>query len=509
MSANPGIVLPVKPFLLANNWDRFGGRTSEILNAYYLSRRFGLDFRFTWPKEPRFPELDEMIGAFAPAFVEKFFIQEPTVENVEIKQLSIDAGLSPSEFIDHFEAANEELVAIKLSNFFSVPRFRGESLEESIKKFSMEVRDAWSEDALGAQSVIEKLYKDTYVIHARYGDLVTGSWKNYVEPSKYITGAQINSVIEICANQNKKLALISDSPEIVELFSPHKAEEDFLNSTLPNFEYENRQTLIDLFKMQFSAGVFAPSSSAYSKLGSHLGGREVISVPRRRISTKKDFEEFAKTQPFWKKLPHSTKDFFISRDMDQDINALGGIFNLVILERVTQVAYLADEKNPVSGNHLAIAKALLGQKANAKYLLESSMEISKGAAGIHEDPKYFAHLSHFVCVLIATLRSFKNPFRKNASILKSIMKLKGIHEELVSTQPFQIDASFANSTTSNIILFLEKISSMRFAEIRFLLISRTLGKITKEPFIYSEKDLFLLNLLQSIYLLMKSTSTAR
>lgn len=504
-----GASLPAKPFLFASNWDRFGGRASEILNAYYVSRRLDIDFRFTWPKEPRFPELDEMIMAFAPEFVEKFFIQESAVENLQTKQVTLDGKVSLANFVKNFEGPGTDVIGIRLGNFFSVPFFKDDAPEFSVRQFSLSVPDIWSQDVLQIHSVIEKLYRDTYSIHARYGDLVTGSWKNFVEPTKYITGQQIESVIEICLEQDKKLEVISDSFEIIELFSPHKTKEDFLLSKLPQFEIQNRQTLIDLFKMQFSAGVFAPVSSAYSKLGSHLGGKEIISISRRRISSQKEFAEFAKTQPFWKILHVSTRGSFVSRDLDQEINALLGIFNLATFERVTQSAYEADVKNPVSCNHLAIAKTLLRQDVQAKLLLKSSKEISMHALDIHEDPKYFSLLSEFACVLIYILRARTIHFRKKSPIVASIRDLRETKAALVRTKPFQIEAHFAYSVTAGLIDLLEKISSRRFAPMRFFLLSLGFRGFIKEPFAYSQNNLFLLNLLQSIYSWMQNSRVAR
>jgi hypothetical protein len=127
--------------LLANNWDRFGGRALDILNGYLLSKKLGCNFAFHWPNDHRFPEMEEQIWFFSEEFIREHRIERAPealeVENVNFNEMSLDDALSliNDSRSKHF---------FRNPNFFSLPKFLDETLNEAQQAFSTAAREVMS-----------------------------------------------------------------------------------------------------------------------------------------------------------------------------------------------------------------------------------------------------------------------------------------------------------------------------------------------------------------------------
>jgi hypothetical protein len=489
--------VPEGPFLLARNWDRFGGRASEIISTFYLAKRFNLPFRFIWPSDPRFPEMPELLSSFSKSFISNHLVSEDDVQRIPKVALNLIGTMPENNFLEIFDSANGTFAA-SLDNFFKLPLIKGDTIPKVLRDFEATSQEVWSTEILEIQSLLAPRYEDIQILHARYGDLVDGNWNNFVDPKKYVTGLQISSMVSDLKTREQHLEIISDTPEISKVFpfpAPQNLESDIRIST---FSQNGLQVLIDLMKMKASLAVLAPEASAFSTLGAHLGAKEILPIPRTRRSNKKHLIEIFATKEIWKNMDPSLRHKFVSRDIDQEVNSLTGIFSLRSFVSLTELACLEDQLNPTSASHLAIGQKFKAGSKESIELLSEARRIGEKARAVHDDPLYLSITAEFCCTLIGIIQNSQIPCLRTNTFVLEVAKLDKLLEELGDVHPYQINKLQVEQEAKEAIDMLKHLTRRKFPRLQLLTLRTINRKMTKKSFSRNSNNLFVINVLCSL-----------
>lgn len=489
--------VPEGPFLLARNWDRFGGRASEIISTFYLAKRFNLPFRFIWPLDPRFPEMPELLSSFSTSFISKYLVSEDDVQHLPKVALNLSGTMPENNFLEIFDSANGTFAA-SLDNFFKLPLIKGDTIPKVLRDFEMTSQEVWSTEILEIQSLLAPRYEGVQILHARYGDLVDGNWNNFVDPKKYVTGLQISSIVSELKTREQHLEIISDTPEISNVFplpAPKNHEADIATST---FSRNGLQVLIDLMKMKASFAVLAPEASAFSTLGAHLGAKEILPIPRLRRSNKKQLIEIFAAKEIWKNMNTSLMHKFVSRDIDQEVNSLTGIFSLRSFVSLTELANSEDKLNPTSAIHLAIGQKFKAESKNPIELLSRARRIGELARSVHDDPIYLSITAEFCCTLIGIIQSARKPYLRTNKFVLEVAKLDNLLEELRELHPYQINKFQVEQEAKEVIDMLKHFTRRKFPRLQLLTLRTINRRMTKKSFSINSNNLFVINVLCSL-----------
>jgi hypothetical protein len=482
-------------FIVAKNWDRLGGRLTEILNGLYLAKRFDLQFRFVWPMDTRWPEVQQLLAIFSPQFLERHLVTPESLEGIPEVLINLDGTMSEESFSQLLES-DPQGKAIRLTNFMEIPEFKGDSKHFNLREYEVVSESIWSKDLSLFAKMVDLEYRQKTVLHARFGDLVTGQWNNWIDPRKYITALQIDEAIEKNKRLGIKTCLISDSQEVFQIFPRSKAPNVSALQNEWGFDVESLNTIEDLFRMKSSRELIAPEASAFSSLGARLGGKEVKKLTRSKINIWQAIENLEATKVLWSQGVPEEVAAFLSRDIDQQINSLSGVYDVGLFGEISGAALLADPNNVQSLNNRVIFHALNGDFDECQNLLEKAMGISLGAIEIHHDPLFITLTTES---LVHIISQFSGPSEINTNQLG--IHLTEIQQRLSSLEPYQLDKNWVLRSLSDIIDFLNK----HFGNDRVLTdLSRdgVLTKIQHNRFVGQSKNVFVLNLLDSIVKLL-------
>ena len=483
--------LPLSNFIIARNWDRLGGRVTEVVNGMYLAQRFDVPFRFVWPSEDLFPEVEELLKLFSPEFLKSHLLDSASVMNIPETTFDLDGKLSVEEFSALLNDS-ETFQAIRISNSMKLPKFAGDSHASLLADYARVSDSIWSRQVQDYARGVAEEYRNVCILHGRFGDLVTGQWNNWVDPSKYITALQIEEVLLENANNCIPTQLISDSEELLRLFPRiFKPKSGIFDSSL-DLSSDSRQLVTDLMRMKCSKEVVGPELSAFSTFGARLGGKEVRKLKRPRVNIWQVSNLAQKTEILWSRAPSQNKSLFISRDIDQYLNSLSGIHDLQVLGEVTMAALRADPANVVSLNNCAIFYALSGQKAKCENSISLAKKISLGVLNVHHDPMFMTLTSEYLSNVILLLSQ-----KIEGAELSQGSKTPQINSEMLDLEPYQIDKQWVIESLGRINLHLnEQIDSDTFAMMEFS--SEVLNRLLYLKFTGPVRNVFVFNVLQSI-----------
>jgi hypothetical protein len=346
--------------VLARNWDRFGGRCHEIFNALLISEVFNLDFAFVWPKIAIFPEVDEQILFFSPEFVSKYLIND-VPSNISF--LKFTPNVSKSELqlqIDSFQSDT-----IQLTNFFEIPKIIDVDTHKLFADLKYKV---WSRDVLNLAENISQVMKNKRIcvtIHYRCGDLVLGDFNQYPEPSKFIPYAVVRNYL--MSNSDENVVVISDTPQITGVLESLHTNVYGSESLFDERDfYRVSRDIIDLIVLQESEKIVAPQSSAFSKLGAHLSGVELIDLVA--LITEEDWRiifELALKADTYKEFDINIGTLLQSRDISWLISSRISHITLKDFNIAIDVACKADPFNLVVQSQKAVGLLCLGKYREA------------------------------------------------------------------------------------------------------------------------------------------------
>jgi hypothetical protein len=394
-------------YILANNWDRFGGRVLDILNGYTLSIKLQCNFAFYWPDDPRFQEMDEQINFFSSDFIKKFRINEnppsSQIRFIDFNELTRDSAkevLIQSSNVTYF----------KNPNFFALPKF----LDEDEKA----ARDSYIQCGLAIISSlnvelwekIKKSYSDFDSIHARYGDLLDGSFNQFVDARKYVDTFNLHTLAKKLSLSGRKLVILTDTPEIS--LALENLTKCILRPNLKSFETSKSLSLfelqtIELFILASSKCIYAPNLSAFSFLASRLGGNELRFIrsetvdefyfDERRTSLRKHYRNFPK------KIKHQTS----SRDLVSVLQHHWKGFELKKIAKIIKLAQRQDSNYITSICLSGILAALESNEFKSKLLIERAEILARSKLKIHHDPLFLTLIVKY-CTLDDRLHLEKN-----------------------------------------------------------------------------------------------------
>jgi hypothetical protein len=372
--------------ILANNWDRFGGRALDIFNGFILSKKLSCDFAFFWPHDHRFPEMDEQLAFFDDSFIEKYrIIQCP--EKSEVKEIDFNK-------LTLYEATN--LVSLngargyfKNPDFFSLPKFLDEMEESSRDLYSNYAHLVLSPQTKELWAKLREQYSGYLAVHGRYGDLVEGNFNQFVDTGKYVETLSLYKLIERLKEAQSEIVLLSDSPIIV------RGIENILKMDLQPLETRSKNSdsnndfqsqTMELLTMASSRCIYASSSSAFSILASRLGN-----VPMKLIRNESEIFHMDDllSENFHDHFNHfdpSLRGKIVSRDFASILQNSWKKLKFRQVSDVIEVSYNADPEYVFSLCTSAIIARLRNDDSLASALILEAESQARAKKRIHDDP---------------------------------------------------------------------------------------------------------------------------
>lgn len=388
--------------IVAMEWDGFGSRCNEILNALLISKIVGCDFNFTWAKGNReiLRNIDDQLAYFSRNFIKAHYSESI---NEPIYNLDTNSGKGRTELINEMKASGFQNFRLANGIFRSIPNVKDidtQSLYQILGK------TIWSEDVEETKKATELIFKANQVdnsIHIRSGDLLSGAWRQYPDINKYLPIGVVFTFLR--KNTFNKFAIISDTVEISEVIS--KNFKNTISSALFHNQANVEDFFIDvqdLFIMSLSEKVYAPSFSVFSMVGSRLGGIETSLIYE-------NFENEDWISTFKSSLDTQTyEDFSIdnagkiqARDIVWLVDRLWSQLTINELEEATQIAVKADDSFVLGLSQRAILLLMAGDFSAAESNNASALEYAQLAKHVHGDPIYYALTTSLVIRNIKTI----------------------------------------------------------------------------------------------------------
>jgi hypothetical protein len=378
--------MSVRPTLFANNWDRFGGRALEILSCYVLAQRLGCRFSFFWPNDQRVPDMEQQLAFFSDEFQARHQIfEDKSVQATRYLNVNTCTMAEAKSLID----ALPKDAVLKVQNFFALPKFADESIQEALTQFSLIAKNVMSSEFTGLFDEVSDVHSQGTTIHGRFGDLLTGPFRHYVPITKYIDTISYRYLLERLKAGNQKITFLTDSKEVTEGLQKildvtiDIDYEPFLNETRVGPFYEQ---CIDLFTLASSRSVFAAAGSAFSQFATMFGGLQISEVRTALIDNSAenileiDFEEHYSNFVTEIRGPLESRDlvsFLQIHWTDLEFNRIRDL-----LER----AYNADPNYVFASCAWSVIQLLEGNQDLSLKILEDAEVEARKVLSTHHDP---------------------------------------------------------------------------------------------------------------------------
>ncbi len=375
-----------KATVLANNWDRFGGRALDILNGYVLSIKLDCNFVFYWPDDHRFPEMDEQVNFFSQAFLDRHRIEKcPPAESVHILDFNLlDSG--EAKRISSDLPGNQ---FFKSSDFFSLPHFTDEDQSKARKFYAETAKSVMSPSVSSLWERLKESYSESDAIHGRYGDLVTGSFNQYVDTGKYIDTFSLKQLVDKLKAENRQVVILTDTPQI------SKSLEKILNTRLQPLEINSsKEKILTYFELQTvellilasSRTIYASSSSAFSILASRIGNVPIKMIRQETsdVLITKPWE-FKRTR-FYSKLDRRVRGRVRARDLLSVLQFYWKSLDFDDVKKLIGDAQKSDSEYVLALCCAAlIAKIELNTKKAVAHI-EKAERLARSRISVHDDP---------------------------------------------------------------------------------------------------------------------------
>jgi hypothetical protein len=303
------------PTIYANNWDRFGGRALDILNGYVLSRRLDCDFNFYWPYEERFPEIEEQIYFFSDDFIQRhrvfFNPEDRNYQFVDFSQMTLK---NAKKYINN----STDIKYFRNPNFFMSPKFLGDAEKDASNIYVEYAKDSFSSKSLELFNYASKTYSNFEAVHGRYGDLLDGNFNQFVEPRKYIDTLSLAALVRELKSNQDNVVMLTDTPEIA--CGIEKLENCNLrpinHSSTSRIEINSfEEQTLELFIMASCRTIYAPSLSAFSILGSKIGGNNLRFINSKIENNFEIVLDRKKLRQHYSNFNRSIRNQAMARDM--------------------------------------------------------------------------------------------------------------------------------------------------------------------------------------------------
>lgn len=384
-----------KATLLANNWDRFGGRALDILNGYVLSLKLSCEFVFYWPEDHRFPEMEEQINFFSQTFIEKYRITAcPSAENIQNIDFNLLQSSQAKKVISELEGAQ----FFRNPDFMSLPKFTDEDEVIARRIYSETAKSIMSAPLSILWNELSQNYANSEAVHGRYGDLVTGLFNQYVDTGKYIDSYSLKTLLEELTRGNRKVVILSDTPQIskaletligVKLLPSEIAK--FKTQKLTYFELQT----IELLIMASCKNIYASSSSAFSILASRIGN-----VPIRFIREELSYGSVSLSwavnrRSYYSKFDRKIRSQVRSRDSMSILQYYWKSLDFEGISELIRDANKVDKEYVLSLCLEAIIAKIGGDSKKSKTKIEKAELLARSRLDIHHDPLILTLLVKF------------------------------------------------------------------------------------------------------------------
>ena len=384
-----------KPTILANNWDRFGGRALDILNGYVLSIKLECNFAFYWPMDHRFPEMKDQLKFFSQDFIDKHMIDSSpdvgVIHPIDFNRFNL---VDAQKHLGEYEVPQ----FFKNPDFFSLPKFLDEDLFLARKFYAEAAETVMSDSVMLLWDKLRLKYSESVAVHGRYGDLITGSFNQYVDTGKYIDTFSLKELVEKLIKENNQVVILSDTPLIT------KALERLTDSELMPMETNLSETesmtnfqlqTIELLILASSKFIYAPSSSAFSILASRLGN-----VPIKYI--REETSEVLFSRPwsrkrwrFYNRFDKSIRDKVRARDILSLIQFYWKSLDYKRIKSLLNKAHESDGDYVLSLCCQAILAKINMKTKDSMALIAKAEYFARSRRDIHHDPLILVLLVKF------------------------------------------------------------------------------------------------------------------
>lgn len=364
--------------------------------------------------------MEQQLAFFSDEFQARHQIFEDKPANV-MTYLNVNTcTMAEAQYLVDGLSENELL---KVQNVIALPKFSDESIQEALTHYSQIAKSVMSPEFTDLFDEVSDSHSQGTTIHGRFGDLLIGSFRQYVPINKYIDTISYRYLLERLKADNQKITFLTDSKEVTEGLRKildvtiDIDYEPFLSETRVGPFYEQ---CIDLFTLASSRSVFAASSSAFSQFATMFGGLKISEVRTALIDHSAenllefDFEEH------YSNFVTEIRGPLESRDLVSflQIHWTGLEFNRIkdLLER----AYNADPNYIFSACAWSVIQMLEGnQDLSVKILKAAELEARK-VLSTHHDP--------LALVLLVKYCIFSVQFSQ---------KVEKVRDELLSLSPYQ------------------------------------------------------------------------
>jgi len=395
---------PKKPIcIVAMEWDGFGSRCNEILNALLISKLVECDFKFTWPKGEQeiLGDIDNKLAYFSQNFIDAHHCDSI---NGRIYNLEVNSEKSIIDLqVEMLKSGSRNFRLSRASR--SIPKVKNVDTQPLYRALGQTI---WSQEVWEIKKATELIFHSNQVhhsIHIRSGDLLTGAWKQYPDIEKYLPIGIVFNFLE--KNSSNKFAIISDTFEISEVIS--KRFHNTISSSLFHNQIKSSELFVDLqdlFIMSLGDKVYAPLSSVYSMLGARLGGTETSLIYQDFTieEWKSTFKSTIESQTYVgfsvevaKKMQARDISWLVDRLLSQ---LTGNEF-----EEATRIAVEKDDCFVVGLSQYAVSLLLAGDFLGAERLNSIAIEKADLVTNVHGDPIYYSLVTSLVIQNIKMLCS--------------------------------------------------------------------------------------------------------
>ena len=219
--------------------------------------------------------MEQQLAFFSDEFISRHQIfEDKPVDVVTFLNVNTCTMAEAQSLVDGLS----EYAVLKVQNVFAVPKFTDESIHDALSHYSPIAKSVMSPEFTDIFDEVSDFHSQGTTIHGRFGDLLLGSFRQYVPITKYIDTISYRYLLERLKADNQKITFLTDSKEVTEGLQKILGVtididyEPFLNETRVGPFYEQ---CIDLFTLASSRSVFAAASSAFSQFATMFGGLQI------------------------------------------------------------------------------------------------------------------------------------------------------------------------------------------------------------------------------------------
>ncbi len=154
-------------------------------------------------------------------FSDEFVLNHRIQEFAQSAAQSIDSSPLTTMTVQQARAWSQKLTAVQYlipRNFTVVQSFVDESSTTNLERFAEITASITHPHFAEIRQKISEVVQGSTTIHARYGDLIDGNWKQFIDPTKYISTIDLSEALKKKLAEGKKVFIFSDTSSIVDSF---------------------------------------------------------------------------------------------------------------------------------------------------------------------------------------------------------------------------------------------------------------------------------------------------